>query len=212
MPNLRLAEQMQWSDAAAKKPTGLWGCWECGFEESYVRDVDKDAEHVRVRLRECTRCGARWETEEKRIGKGSFMARAERRRYARFRKKRYTSRLCLVCEERYMSGHYREHTQTSEAHKIRVAVKQRRIIERERKYHRLHARAAREVKLATRGTAVCGRCGERYDLSVPFPTRTHRGTSPVHREVIAQEANARRDRQRQRERRWSASKREEKAA
>ena len=198
MANPRIAEQIQWSDADAKKPSASWGCWECGFEDSYVRDVDKDAEHVRVRLRQCTRCGAMWETEEHRIAQGSFFGRAERRRLAHFRKTRYASRQCLVCHERYMSGQYDEHTQTSEAHRVRLAVKQRRTKERERRYSRLHARASREIARSTRGTAVCERCGERYTLAVAFPARTHQGSSAEHKRVVRDDANARRNRRRYR--------------
>ena len=193
----RLAEQLQWNDEAAKKASSHWGCWECGHEVSYVRDVDRDTDFIRVRLRECERCGAKWETEERRITRGSFFARAERRRYASFRKKRYTSRECLVCRERYMSGQYKDHCDTSMAHKARVAAKQHRIRERERRYRRLHARASREIKKAIAGTEVCGRCGERYPLNVPFPLRTHKGTSPEHRWLVQQQARERKDRRRQ---------------
>lgn len=190
----RTAEQIHWSEESAKKSTALWGCWKCGFEDSYVRDVDKDSEHVRVRRRMCTRCGSMWETEERRISAGSFFARAETRRMAHFRKSRYVVLTCLVCKDAYMAGLYKEHTESSEAHMARVAAKQRKIQERERNYKRVWARAQRRIARAMAGTAVCPRCGERYDLSLRNPARTHRGTSPVHRQIVKEEGYARRNR------------------
>lgn len=204
----RVSEMIVWDEERAKKPTARWGCWDCGFEDSYVRDVDKDTEHIRVRRRQCTRCGSMWETEERRIARGSFFGRAEKRRYASFRKKRYSSRSCLVCRERYMSGQYKEHTESSDAHKARVAVKQRRIKDRERRYRRMHARASREIKRATAGMATCKRCGEHYPLNVRNPYKTHAGSSPEHRWVVQQEARERRDRRRQAAKRGNHAKRQ----
>lgn len=197
----RIAQQFQWDRDAARNRSGSWGCWDCGAEESRVVEVDKDSDHIRVRRRQCADCGSMWETEERRISRGAFFGRAERRRYASFRKKRCSSRQCLVCRERYFNGKYKQHTETSEAHQAKVALQQRRNKERERNYRRLHARATREIWYATRGTAVCDRCGERYDATVPFPARTHRGTSAVHKQVIHEERLARRDRARRAKRR-----------
>jgi predicted nucleic acid-binding Zn-ribbon protein len=140
----RTAEQLRWSETGAKRSGAMWGCWDCGFEESYVRDTDKDAEHVRVRRRQCTRCGAMWETEERRIARGSFFGRAERRRYAHFRKSRYAIRTCLMCKERYQASKYREHTAASEAH--RVVVERR--LERKRRRERVYQREWMRVKRA----------------------------------------------------------------
>jgi predicted nucleic acid-binding Zn-ribbon protein len=149
----RTAEQIHWSDANAKRPDAHWGCWDCGHEESYVKDVDKDADHVRVRRRQCTRCGAWWETEERRIARGSFFGRAERRRMASFRKKRYTARNCLMCHEKYMSGKYVQHTQTSTAHLEAAARKAERVKERERRYQRRWMAAKRAVERSQRRAA-----------------------------------------------------------
>ncbi|MDP9143849.1 MAG: hypothetical protein M3N43_03990 [Actinomycetota bacterium] len=132
----RTAEQIHWSEPAAKQPTGLWGCWDCGYEESYVRDVDKDSEHVRVRRRQCTRCGAWWETEERRMARGSFFGRAERRRYAHFRKSRYAIRTCAMCHERFQASKYVEHTAASAAHQEALAKRLERKRKRERDYSR----------------------------------------------------------------------------
>ena len=145
MPMQRLAEQVQWSEVDAKKPSASWGCWECGFEDSYVRDTDKDTEHIRVRRRQCTRCGAMWETEERRIAPGSFFGRAEKRRYARFRKSRYVIRTCLMCKERYQASKYVEHTQSSDAHKAVVERRVERKKERMRAYNRQWMAAKRAL-------------------------------------------------------------------
>lgn len=192
----RTAIQIHYDPEVQKGKSASWGCWDCGNEDSRVIDVDKDEEHIRVRRRRCTRCGGEWDTEEKRITRGSFFSRAEKRRFAHFRKTRYASRRCHVCPERYMAGQYKQHCATSEAHAAKMALSERRQAERRRRFARLHARATRAVKKSKEGTAVCDRCGERYDLSVPYPLRTHRGTDPVHRQVIRDEHNARRDRRR----------------
>jgi predicted nucleic acid-binding Zn-ribbon protein len=141
----RTAEQIQWSDDAAKQSTGLWGCWDCGCEESYVKDTDKDAEHVRVRRRQCIRCGAWWETEEHRIAKGSFFGRAESRRYAHFRKSRYAIRRCLMCHEPYRASKYRQHTADSPAHLEALARREARKRKRQRSYARRWMAAKRAL-------------------------------------------------------------------
>lgn len=145
MAAVRTAEQVHWNEAKAKHPSGLWGCWECGFEDSYVKDVDKDTDHVRVRRRQCTRCGAWWETEERRIARGSFFGRAEKRRYAHFRKSRYAIRTCLMCKERYQASKYVEHTQTNEVHQAVLARRQERKRKRERAYNRRWMAAKRAL-------------------------------------------------------------------
>lgn len=150
----RIAEQVQWSEASAKRSEGLWGCWECGFEDSYVRDVDKDTDHVRVRRRMCTRCGAMWETEERRIARGSFFGRAEKRRYAHFRKSRYVIRTCMGCKERYQASKYREHTETSASHRAFVARRQERKRKRERDYNRRWMAAKRALQREQREQAA----------------------------------------------------------
>lgn len=141
----RTAEQIHWSEADAKRSDGHWGCWDCGFEDSYVRDVDKDAEHVRVRRRQCTRCGAMWETEERRIARGSFFGRAERRRYAHFRKSRYAIRTCVMCKERYQASKYVAHTQASQGHRAVVERRKERKRAREREYNRRWMAAKRAM-------------------------------------------------------------------
>lgn len=132
----RTAEEIHWSEAEAKSPNGLWGCRECGFEDSYVRDTDKDSQHVRVRYRKCTRCGAMWETEERRIAAGSYFARAERRRYAAFRKSQYAIRICLMCKDRYQASKYVAHTLSSETHRAVVEQRAERKRARVRAYNR----------------------------------------------------------------------------
>lgn len=154
MVNPRTAEKVVWDDAAAKKPTGKWGCWDCGFEDSYVRDTDKDAEHIRVRRRMCTRCGGMWETEERRIARGSFFGRAETRRYAHFRKSRYTIRTCLMCDERYRASKYVEHTQKSEAHRAVVIRREERKRKRQREYNRRWMAAKRQLARQRRELAA----------------------------------------------------------
>ena len=146
MPSPRIAERIVWSEDNAKRSDAHWGCWDFGFEDSYVRDTDKDSEHVRVRRRMCTRCGAMWETEERRIVKGSFFARAERRRYAHFRKTRYVIRTCLMCHERYMSGHYKAHARLTMAHLEVVARREERKRARDREYNRRWMAAKRAVR------------------------------------------------------------------
>lgn len=193
-----MSEQVHWDPERAKSKQGLWGCPKCGNDDSRVVEVDRDSDHIRVRLRECTRCATRWATEERRLYEvEAFFARAEKRRQRAYIKHRYQTRRCLVCYERYMSGRYLEHTQDSKAHAAKVALAGRRQLESTRRYRREHARAERAIRKQNAGTAVCDRCGEHYPLNVPYPARTHRGSSEVHRRIIKEEAAARKDRRRQ---------------
>lgn len=186
----RTAEEIHWNEAAAKRPTGLWGCWDCGNEDSYVRDTDKDAEHIRVRLRECTRCGARWETEERRISRGSFFGRAEKRRYAAFRRSRYAIRTCIMCKERYQASKYREHTQDSRAHRKLVAKRRARVTARKRRYQRQWMATKRALDYAQRDKMLsCSRCGGTY-LEATYRTKHVHTTR--HRAVLREQRNQRR--------------------
>lgn len=196
----RTAEQIHWSEEAARKPSAMWGCWDCGFEDSYVRDVDKDTQHVRVRYRKCTRCGAMWETEERRISRGSFFGRAERRRMAAYRKSRYRARTCQMCQEKYMASQYIEHTQQSRAHLAVTARKQARIKARERRYQRRWMRAKREIERASRSLATCRRCGGKYELG-QYKPHTHISR---HAQIVRKERNARRRVDKQRQGRYNA--------
>lgn len=146
----RIAEQFQWSPEASKNGRVDWGCWKCGNEDSRVRDTDKDDDGVRVRRRMCTRCGEMWETEERRIAAGSFFSRASTRRYAAYRKHRFQSRRCLVCDEHYLNGKYAAHANTSQRHLAAVAKIEKRKQDRERTYQREWTRARRALEKANR--------------------------------------------------------------
>lgn len=193
----RISEAFAWDEERAKKPGAMWGCWDCGAEESYVRDVDKDTDHVRVRRRQCTRCGSMWETEERRIARGSFFGRAEGRRYASFRKKRYSARTCVMCHEKYMNGKFREHTEESPAHKRVVARRRAKSKDRERRYQRRWMAAKREVEKASRSKRfTCKRCGGVY---LEGTYRTKHCKTKRHRAVLREERNAKRRVRRQEE-------------
>lgn len=184
----RISERVTWDEKAARKESAHWGCWECGFEDSYVRDVDKDTEHIRVRRRQCTRCGELWETEERRISRGSFFGRAETRRYASFRKKRASHRRCVMCDELYFNGRFVEHTQESVAHRRVVKKRAERTARRERKYRRLWTRAKREIEYANRRPGTCKRCGGEYTIGKWQP----HARTPQHQAVIQEERRQRR--------------------
>lgn len=189
----RIAEAVRYDEQEAKRTSAFWGCWSCGFEDSYVRDVSKDTEHIRIRRRMCTRCGEMWETEERRIARGSFFARAEERRYAAFRKTRYRVRKCLVCGEHYLQSGYLAHTQESKAHQIEIARRQKRKRAKELRYRRNWARAKRAVAKLNRGTAICARCGGEY---LQGTLRTEHSKTPRHQRVIASEHKQRRQERR----------------
>lgn len=194
----RISEALVWNPDKAKSPRGEWGCPSCGNEDSRVVETDRDTDFIRVRLRMCTRCGTKWSTEERRLdGPEAFFARAESRRWRAFTKHRFKMRTCLVCQEKYMSGKYMEHTQASRGHRVKLEVAERRRVEADRKYRRIHARHSRQVKKQNRGTRVCDQCGERFDATVPFPKRTHAGSSPVHKQAMKEAKYARKDRKRQ---------------
>ncbi len=185
----RIAEPIVWDDKAAKRTSSAWGCWACGNEDSYVHDTGKDAEHIRVRRRQCTRCGQYWETEEKRIGRGTFFARAENRRYAAFRKTHYRIRTCLMCKERYLQSEYAKHTQESKAHGREVARREKRKRRAELKYRREWMRAKRQIEKANRGETTCPRCGGVYTIG---QLRTHHSKTKTHQKALREQKNERR--------------------
>ena len=183
----RTAVQIHWDPKVAKGKNGMWGCWACGNEDSRVKETDLDEEHVRVRLRQCVRCGEHWETEERRITKGSFFSRSERRRYRAFQKTRFKVRDCHVCEEKYAGGRYLDHTQESSHHIKTVAKIEARKHRRVVKYQREWTRAKREIERASRSKAKCERCGGLYDLGKhDAHTKTEK-----HQRVIRAAANER---------------------
>ena len=184
----RIAAKVAWDEKAARKPSAYWGCWDCGFEDSYVRDVDRDDQHIRVRRRMCTRCGSMWETEERRIARGSYFGRAETRRYRAFVKSRYRSRQCLVCKQRYMAGSYKEHTEESAAHRKAVKRREERKHRRQLRYRRMWMRAKREVERANRRPGTCKRCGGEYVIG---QWKAH-ARQLRHQSIVHEERNARR--------------------
>lgn len=144
----RLATPWKWDREDAKKPGAAWGCWNCGAEDSRVKETDKDDDGARIRRRQCFECGEEWETEEHRITKGIFHSRASRRRYRSYTKKRNTIMQCKACREMYRAGSFEKHATTSEEHRLVVERLAHKRVEAQRKYNSEWRSIERRLRLA----------------------------------------------------------------
>lgn len=172
MPTPRISEMVIYSPKEQMRPDAQWGCWDCGNEDSRVKEVSKDEDHVRVRLRVCVACGASWDTEERRIARGAFFGRAATRRHAIYRKTRYQVKTCLVCGERYTGGDYEKHKAKSTAHQTVVERIRQARLDRDREYRTNWTRARRHALAANRAMHECRHCGGKYAPGT-YPEHCH---------------------------------------